>query len=435
MTTKVLCKTMYHFFPQFLNWLGGIKDPRVKKKITYPIENLVYVGMLLFLTKVGAKRQIKFRFNVKEFVTNLNTLTDTELERIADYGTLDNLLEKVNPDELSKIPAKMVNELIRKKVLTPYRLFGHYMIAIDGTGHLVFDEQHCEHCLTKKREKDGKILYYYHPVVDAKLITQNGLSLSIATEFIENTDGYKKQDCELNAAKRLFKKIKKRFPQLKICLLLDSLYPGLPVFDICKEYGWKYMITFKEGSMKDVFGEYTALKELSPENTGYYKKGRLTQDYSWVNEIDYNNHKLNVLECSETKPGNKGKLETTKYVWLTNFIPDKSNYKPMAEGGRLRWKIENEGYNMQKNGGYNLEHGYSYHPVAMKNYYILLQISHIVNQLMEKGSLLKDQIKTVFGSIRNVAHQLLEDLRTKVLTKDERTNLLSTPFQIRFDTS
>ncbi len=144
MTTEALCKTIYHFFPQFLNWLGGIKDPRVKKKITYPIQNLVYVGMLLFLTKVGAKRQIKFRFKGKEFVVNLNTLTGSDSERVADYGTLDNLLKKVNPDDLAKVPTKMVNDLIRKKALVQYRLFGHYTIAIDGTGHLVFDERHCD---------------------------------------------------------------------------------------------------------------------------------------------------------------------------------------------------------------------------------------------------------------------------------------------------
>jgi hypothetical protein len=44
--------------------------------------------------------------------------------------------------------------------------------------------------------------------------------------------------------------------------------------------------------------------------------------------------------------------------------------------------------NMQKTGGYNLEHPYSHHDNASKNYYFLLQIAHIFNQLMEKGSLL-----------------------------------------------
>ena len=27
-------------------------------------------------------------------------------------------------------------------------------------------------------------------------------------------------------------------------------------------------------------------------------------------------------------------------------------------GGRLRWKTENAGFNVQKNGGYNMEHAY-----------------------------------------------------------------------------
>jgi hypothetical protein len=49
----------------------------------------------------------------------------------------------------------------------------------------------------------------------------------------------------------------------------------------------------------------------------------------------------------------------------------------------------------------------------MKNFYLLLQIAHILSQLIEKGSLLKDKIEKVFGSIANIFHQLLEDLRTK----------------------
>jgi hypothetical protein len=427
--------TMHHFFPQFLNWLGAVKDPRVKKKIKYPFQNLAYVGILLFLLKLGSRRQVKYRFSTPEFIKNLNILSETEMERVADPGTLENLLKQVNPEDMGRVRTKIVNNLIRKKVLAKFRLFGqYYMIAIDGTGHLVFKERHCRHCLTKK--KKGKILYYYHPVLDAKLVTENGLSLSIATEFIENTDGMKKQDCEINACKRLVKKLKRVFPQLKICLLLDSLYAGKPVFDMCKEYGWKYIITFKEGSMKEVYREYLSLKNsLCKEDTVHYKDGKITQDYNWVTDIDYEGHKLNVLELNETKPGKKKRLTTTRFVWLTNFVPDKRNHVSLAEGGRMRWKIENEGYNTQKNGGYNMEHAYSCDETAMKNYYFLLQIAHIINQLMEKGSLIAEQIKKVFGSIRNVARQLLEDLRTRLLDKGELTAILSQSFQIRLDSS
>lgn len=370
-------KTIHRFSPQFLNWLRAVKDPRVKKKIKYPVQNLAYVGILLFLLKLGSRRQVKYLFSTPEFVKNLNILSETEMERVADPGTLENLLKQVNPEDIGKVRTKIVNNLIRKKVLAKFRLFGqYYTIAIDGTGHLVFKERHRRHCLTKK--KKGKVLYYYHPAMPASRY------LIWARNMAGNT-----------------------------------------------------LLPLNEGSMKEVFREYLCLKNsLCKEDTVHYKDGNIAQDYNWVTDIDYEGHKLNVLELDETKPGKKKKLTTTKFVWLTNFVPDKRNHVSLAEGGRMRWKMENEGYNTQKNGGYNLEHAYSRDETAMKNYYFLLQIAHIINQLMEKGSLIAEQIKKVFGSIRNVARQLLEDLRIRLLDKKgELTTILSQSFQIRLDSS
>ena len=111
---------------------------------------------------------------------------------------------------------------------------------------------------------------------------------------------------------------------------------------------------------------------------------------------------------------------------------DKNNIQAIAnKGGRLRWKIENKGFNMQKNGGYNLEHPYSEHQVAMKNFYLLLQIAHTINQLMEKGSLLKAAAEKVFGSIRNFSYRLLEDLRNNIFDPTEIRIVKSSSFQIR----
>jgi hypothetical protein len=54
----------------------------------------------------------------------------------------------------------------------------------------------------------------------------------------------------------------------------------------------------------------------------------------------------------------------------------------------MRFKIENEGFNTQKNGGYNLSHKFSrVSSVAMKNYVSLMQIAHLFNQLYELSSL------------------------------------------------
>jgi len=77
--------------------------------------------------------------------------------------------------------------------------------------------------------------------------------------------------------------------------------------------------------------------------------------------------------------------------WIENPAGEfnKDNVREIASGGRLRWKIENEGFNTQKHGDYQLEHKFcrkSYN--GLKNYYSLLQIAHAIIQLIEKGELI-----------------------------------------------
>jgi len=87
------------------------------------------------------------------------------------------------------------------------------------------------------------------------------------------------------------------------------------------------------------------------------------------------------------------------------------------KGGRYRWKIENEGFNRQKNSGLNLEHVYSIDPEKWPAYYYLLQIAFILTQLLERGSLLRQLVegrgknaRAVFGSLANIAQRLREAL-------------------------
>lgn len=422
----IFIKTVKHFFPDFNYWLKELNDPRNKNGSDYQIESLLWIGLLLFLLKLGARRQINYEFNTEKFIRNLCILTNAEIEKIPYDGTLAYLLKHLDPYELFKLRTKMVNRLIRMKTLINFRLLGYYRIAFDGTGYLGFKEKHCEHCLTKK--KNGKIVYWYHPVLEAKLVIENGIVISIGTEFIENPDaGFSKQDCELKAFRRLAEMLKRDFPQLRICLLLDALYANQNAFDICKKNNWKYIITFKEGSMPETYQEYINLKPLNADCRAQKRLKEIRQNYQWVKEISYKDHLLNVLECEETKIN-----ETKRFVWVTNFDIDNSNFHLIAnKGGRLRWKIENEGFNTQKNGGYNMEHAFSENENAMKNFYILLQLAHIINQLIEKGSLFKTEVKKLFGSIRNIARRLLESLRTSLFDSNEINSISSQRYQIR----
>jgi len=283
---------------------------------------------------------------------------------------------------------------------------------------------------------------YYHPVLEAKLVFFNGFVFSIMTEFIENPDEHStKQDCELKAFYRLAKRLKEAFLRLPICLSLDSLFDGGPTMTICEDYGWKFMIVNKKDDIPYITDEFEALSPLAPENRLRFYTGaqnKIKQDYRWINDISYvdsknDEHAVGVLECLETKPNSDGELETTRFKWVTNFNLKSNKVIALAnEGGRIRWKIENEGFNVQKNGGFNLEHAYTRDFTASKIFYFLLQIAHMIAQLTEKGSLFRKAFPAGVGSAKNIALRLLEAWRNLRLLAGQITKMLAVRRQIRF---
>lgn len=385
----------------------------------------------MFLFKLGSRRQIDFFFNTPRFLSQLEYLCGVPLERAPDNDTVAYACERLDPDELHKARLYMVRSLIRSHALDNGRLLDTYwLIAVDATGRVTYHEKHCDHCLTMNA--DGKTIYY-HNTLEAKLVTPDGFAFSIATEFIENeSPNVAKQDCELRAFYRMAPKLKKDFPQLPLCFLGDSLYAAAPVFAAARENKWRYVIMFKQGSIPTLWSEFTTLKALCPENTARRQNDKVIQTFHWVNHLEHAGHTVSVIECVEK---NKKSGKKTRFVWVTDMEVSHANYLAIAEGGRLRWKIENEGFNTQKNGGYALEHAFCSDNNGAKNFYLLLQIAHTINQLLEKGSLLRQLVKHTFGSIRNIARFMLEAFRACPLDAETLEEELAVPFQIRFDTS
>ena len=436
--------TVEHFFGSWEKIFSGVRDGRNQLLITYSMAALMCVGILMFEFRLGARREINYKLRgCKVAEKKFKALFGAE--EIPHGDTLNYGFQRVNPDDVQAIVIKLVKILIRKKVLSPWRLFGiYFLITFDGTGVLTYSERHCKYCLTQKLSNGAT--HYYHPVLEAKLVTANGFAISLVTEFIENEDMHpEKQDCELKAFYRLVKKLKKNFPRLPMCLLLDGLFAGGPTFSICKEYDWMYLITLKDDDLSSVNGEFENLMSISPDNHKGVDIGgpkRVSQTYHWMNTIDYvdsqkKKHLLNVLECVETYRETPGKpFKSTKHKWLTNFFLTSGNVTTLAnDAGRQRWKIENEGFNIQKNGGFKLEHPYSQDENARKVFYYLLQIAYLFFQLMEKGSLFRKAFPKGVGSLKNIADCLLEAWRNLRLDDQEFISLYSGKFQIRFDSS
>lgn len=439
---KVLTGTLQHFFGGWWKLFRGVQDGRNPELIQYPLESVLSTGVLMYLFRLGARRQINYQLRGNR-PSQAKFEAWFSVEDVPHGDTLNYAFQSIAPAEVQEVVCRMVATLIRKKVLYRWRLYGNFLLAIDGTGGLTYPERHCEYCLTRKLNS-GETLYY-HPVLEAKLVTANGFAFSLMTEFIENTDlQADKQDCELKAFYRLSKRLKARFPHLPICLLLDGLFAGGPTFQLCQDNDWRYMITLQDAELLQVHRSYELVRSQTPQNHKRLRLGHqqeITQEFHWARQIAYRDsqdryHDLNVLVCKESQPTRRGDTRTTTFKWLTNFIPTAHNVDTLAnQAGRLRWKIENEGFNIQKNGGFLLEHPYSQNDTARKVFYYLLQIAHSLFQLMEKGSLFRQAFPQGVGSLRNIAFRLLEAWRNLRLSPTAFCNLYRGRYQIRFDSS
>lgn len=407
-----------------------VRDPRDPERIEFPAAFLLSTGILMFLAKLGARRQAKFQFDRPEMVSNINTLAGTNVEKPAHPDTLEYFMRRVSPDDLGRTRARMVRQLVRKRALDRFRVQGRALVAVDATGVVVYTRRHCDHCLTQKR---GDVTLYYHLVLEAKLVTSNGMALSIATEFIENPGvDPDKQDCERKAFARLAPRLKRAFPQMSICMLLDGLYLGEPVMRECRENNWAFVTTFKGGSAPEVWREFKALQDLCPENCLTRTRKGVRQEFRWANDIAFGGETVSAIECIETAPDGT----VTRFAWATSMYVDRHNVVSIAnDAGRLRWKIENEGFNEQKNGGYNLEHAYSRNERAAKNYYLLLQIAHMIETLICKGSLLarmvRRTLKQITGGVRAFSQYLKESLRNHLIDVQNVERALARGIQIR----
>ena len=409
-------------------WLDRLPDSRDQEIITYPRRFLAWWGISLYLFQLGSRRQLDFelRDGGAPVLENVNRLAETQMEKLPVHDTIDHFLEHVDIAGWEKLRTQMVQRLLRMKALDAARVLGHPVLLIDATGVLCFHRRHCDHCLTQRH---GKQTLYMHHVLEAKLLGPGGVVISLDTEFIENSDAGDtkgrsaediKQDCELNALQRLLPRIKKTYPQLHFVLSLDNLYSCGALFALVKELGWSFVVTFKEGRTPALWREFQALLRESPDNVLKRSWGDgKEQEFRWVKQLDYEDSehrkfKLDALECKERTADGKEQYSS----WLTNLPVGKKTAEEIAQGGRDRWKVENEGFNRQKNSGLNLEHVYSIDPVKWKGYYLLLQIAFILTQLLERGSLLRRlsaecgrTIEKLFGSLRNVARRLLESIR------------------------
>jgi hypothetical protein len=403
---------------------------------------------------LGSRRQLDFELDAQgtQVLNNLNRLAGTRCSTRPVNKTLADYLGQLGCQPVAGLRTRLVRPLLRHKVFDEARLLGYRPVLLDATGHLHFHQRHCEHCLVRQH---GSCTLYLHQVLEAKLLGPADIVVSLGSTFIENPDQAdvpagasaerRKQDCELKALQRLAPELKKDFPQLPICLCGDGLYLCGATLAVAAANGWKYLLVFKPGRLPSVWDEFQRLLGLCPDQKVELElPGGTRQVYRWINGLSYTDSAgrtwtFSAIQCEETRKDGK----TTTWAWATDLPVNRQTVVEIAmRGGRKRWCIENEGFNAQKNSDLRLEHAYSHGGEQLKAFYYLLQIAHLILQLLEKGSLLRQLAAAagqtplgLFGSLKNMARRLLESVRNLAWPDEAFSVAAAQRIHVRFDSS
>jgi hypothetical protein len=338
--------------------------------------------IIIFLTRGGSRNAFDTDRNTGFFPENIDDICgqNWDEERLGIERTVtcsENTIhhaDRINTSEVETIPLRMIRRLMDMRMLDSARLFGSWWkIAIDGT---------LQQRTGKKGDKHARM------VLEARLIGPCGLELPLMVEFLDVHDPVRdKKDCELKGFDRLSRRLHAEFPRLSICLLLDGLYAVKPVFERCKEYGWKFIITMKEGRQPTAFDEAIQIMLMSPthlwkaQRTGEH--GIVEQTARWSEQVPVSDHPLNVIFLGEIAPH-----AATLWVWVTNLRLDTERIASVVASGQDRFRQE-ENFNVLKNNGYGLEHAFCTKKTASKNYHIMLLVADIIWQILADGVLVK----------------------------------------------
>ena len=408
-----LVTVIKQYFPELIKKFNGLTDLRNQSYVKYQMKVIFIVRLMGLMCEMKSMQGMTRELNTEDAIRNIAQICGLELDEIPHCDTINDVFEKVKVEEIEKIRKYMITKLIRGKIIQKYKIRDkYYHVIVDGTGLATSRKKYNENCLVKnKTDKNGNEYQEYSTyVLEAKLVVGE-MVFSIGSEFVENANEKEtKQDCEIKAFKRLAAKIKREYPKLKILISGDALYASKPVLDICKGNGWKYIIRFKEGAIPSLYNEFETVVAKANEST--------IKDYEYVTKLDYQEEKVNVIKYTDSKKG-------TEFVYITDLSITNKNIEATINVGRKRWKIENEGFNIQKNGTFDIGHLYSKNQIAIKVHYLMIQIAHILRQLLENGI---SSIKELKLKLKEISQKLKEQLISTI------TNLtVHNKIQLRFD--
>jgi len=219
-----------------------VEDKR-SSNLSYTLPNLLSLAFAMFHLKDPSLSAFKDQFSVRAD----NLLRVYGVDALPGDTALRESIDEVNPSELQALFRPQMEYLSDQGVLKERHVLGRYTaVSVDGTGHYCSGKKSCPQCLVKNH-RGGKVTYY-HQLLGA-----------VAVHIRQ--DGQTKNDCELNASKRIIPQIRSALGVTEsILAIFDGLYINGPHIKALTAESISYIIGTKGGTYVDIQAEQLRLK-------------------------------------------------------------------------------------------------------------------------------------------------------------------------------
>lgn len=385
-----------------------IEDHR-QRVLDYSLSDCLMSALAMMFMQDPSLLAFQRRLQESRNANNLKTIF--HIEAIPSDTQLRDTLDEVDPAGVEVIYSDLFRSLQRGKHLESYQVLdGRYLIALDGSQYFSSDKIHCPGCLFKTTSK-GKVSYSHQILQPVLLRPGMRQVIPLAPEQIRNEDGTDKQDCEINASKRIVQRIRAGHPKLKIIIGGDGLYSKQPFINELKRHRMSYVLVAKPADHKVMYEFIGELREMDSDELKRLEikdhKG-YTHQYEWAAKVPLNgDEKSEDVQYLEYTMIRKDGKATYHNVWVTDMEIDEHNIAELVQVGRARWKIENETFNTLKNQGYHLEHNFGHGQKNLSYIFFLLNVlAFFAHQIFELTDPLYQECRSKFSSRLEFWNQL-----------------------------
>lgn len=342
--------------------LATLPDKRTGANVQFPMQDIGLTAFAVFFMQSPSFLYAQQSLQKKTGQNNLKSLF--RVERIPSDNQVRALLDPVSPDVFFPVFDRVYESFKKQGVLDNLQgVNGTQYIALDGTQTHSSTKINCGNCLVKKH-RNATTSYHHNAITPVIVSPRHKLAIPLRIEFLTPQDGHDKQDSEIAAAKRWLAAHGEFYNTGNSTLLGDDLYAHQPFCRMVLLNNYHFIFVCKPTSHTHLYEWIDLLGE--EDITTQTKRIRNTKG-------KWENHTLRYVNNVPLKEGEgvlrvnwiehtvvQGEKQTYKNAFVTDHEITQKNAMGLAEGGRSRWKIENENNNTLKTKGYHLEHNFGH---------------------------------------------------------------------------